>query len=212
MRRTPMTEEDHRRVSEAIRIAESRTSGEIYCVLAHRSDSYFFPAAVSLLVSILLISVGAALVLDEMWLTVSLAWFASAQVLSAGCGLLVLWLFAPLRIFLVPHSLRQSRAHDNAWKQFLSRNVHRTARRTGVLIFLSLEERYAEVVADSGINAKVVSGTWQAVVDILIDGARSGRPAEGFVEAVEAVGELLAEHFPVGAGDENELDDHLVEI
>ena len=36
--------------------------------------------------------------------------------------------------------------------------------------------------------------------------------ADGFVEAIGTVGALLAEHFPVTAGDVNELDDHVVEI
>ena len=46
----------------------------------------------------------------------------------------------------------------------------------------------------------------------MIDHARRGAVAAGFVTAVGSVGTLLAEHFPVGAVDANELDDHVVEI
>jgi putative membrane protein len=53
---------------------------------------------------------------------------------------------------------------------------------------------------------------WDSIVAGLLDDARNGRLADGFVAAVAAVGALLAEHFPVGAQDVNELDDHLVEI
>ena len=50
------------------------------------------------------------------------------------------------------------------------------------------------------------------IVDDLIEQARAGRLADGFVGAVDAVGKLLAAHVPPRAADRNELDDHLVEI
>lgn len=207
-----LTAEEHQRVTEAIRAAESRTSGEIYCVVARSSDSYFFPAISLVLAFILAGSLVVALVLEHWWVSVRLPWFAAAQVLAALCAGVVLWIVPALRIHLVPHQLRHRRAHDNALKQFLARNVHLTAQRTGVLLFVSLAEHYAEVVADSGIDRKVEPETWEAAVAMLISGARDDRLADGFVDAVGAVGSVLAAHFPIGSGDQNELDDHLVEI
>ncbi len=207
-----LSQHEHERVTAAIRDAESRTSGEIYCVVARTSDSYFFPAACIVLLSLLVVSLGVAFALEHWWLTIRLPWFVAAQVLAAACALLVVWLLPGLRIVLVPHRLRYKRAHDNALKQFLARNVHITAQRTGVLVFVSLAERYAEVVADSGINQKVPQETWNRIVGDLVDAAKQDRLADGFVAAVEAVGTLLSRHFPVRSGDVNELDDHLVEI
>ncbi|TGV62285.1 TPM domain-containing protein, partial [Mesorhizobium sp. M00.F.Ca.ET.149.01.1.1] len=84
--------------------------------------------------------------------------------------------------------------------------------RTGVLVFVSIAERYAEIVADSGIDAKVGQDVWDGMVGELTRHAGEDRLADGFVRAIESVGAVLAEHFPVTAGDTNELDDHLVEI
>lgn len=207
-----LTEQEHNDIANAIRSAESRTSGEIYCVLARSSGNYFFVAGFIAAISVLLAGLAAALVLEHWWISVRLPWFAAAQLLAVACALLLLWLAPSLRIALVPHSVRFRHAHDNALKQFLARNVHLTAERTGVLLFVSIEERFAEVVADSGINAKVPQETWNAVVAGLVAAAREDRLARGFVEAVTAVGDLLAAHFPVRDDDTNELDDHLVEI
>lgn len=207
-----LTPQEHQRVTEAIRKAESRTSGEIYCVVARSSADYFFPAAFLALVSILIGSLILAFVLEQWWISVRLPWFVAAQLLAAACTVLVLWLSPRLRILLVPHRLRHRRAHDNASKQFLARNVHLTAHRTGVLLFVSIEERYAEVVADSGIDQKVSQETWQGLVATLVGAARDDRIADGFVTAIDDAGAVLAAHFPVGVGDINELDDHLVEI
>jgi putative membrane protein len=112
----------------------------------------------------------------------------------------------------VPRRWQYRHAHDNALKQFLARNVHITAERTGVLIFVSLAERYAEIVADAGISAHVGQNVWDEIVAALVDHARRDDLASGFVSAIGRVGELLAAKFPVTGTDVNELDDHLVEL
>lgn len=203
---------DHERIAEAIRAAEATTSGEIYCVVARRSDGYFFSSALIVTVCILVISLAVAFVIEAWWLTMRLPVFVSAQLLALAAALALVYAFPSLRIRLAPRRWQYMRAHDNALKQFLARNVHLTAERTGVLIFVSLAERYAEIVADAGIDAKVPQDMWDSIVTGLIDDARRNRLSEGFVTAIAAVGVLLAEHFPVRPDDVNELDDHLVEI
>lgn len=203
---------DHDRISQAIRDAEAKTSGEIYCVLARSSSSYFFPSAFAIAVAMLLISAVLVWVLDWRWYTVDAFHLVISQMFAFAAALLVLWWMPWLRIHLVPKRVRYERAHENAVKQFLARNIHLTEARTGVLIFVSLAERYAEVVADSGINAKVEQARWNTIVAGLTAAAGEQQLTEGFVGAVDSVGELLSAHFPWQAGDKNELDDHLVEI
>ncbi|MDX8492769.1 TPM domain-containing protein [Mesorhizobium sp. VK22B] len=208
----PISPEDHDRIAEAIRAAEAETDGEIYCVVAHASDGYFFPAAFAAALATLIVSLAVAYGLEAWWLTIRLPHFVLAQLLALGCVLVLLWALPGWCIHLVPRRLRYQTAHANALRQFLARNVHRTSARTGVLIFVSIAERYAEIVADSGIDAKVGQHVWDGVVRELTRHAGADRLADGFVRAIESVGAVLAEHFPVTEGDTNELDDHLVEI
>ena len=208
----PISPQDHDRIADAIRAAEARTDGEIYCVVAHASDGYFFPAAFLATLGLFVASLAVAYGLEAWWLAIRLPHFVVAQALALASMLALLWALPGLRIHLVPKRLRYQAAHANAMKQFLARNVHRTSARTGVLIFVSIAERYAEVVADSGIDAKVGQHVWDGVVGDLTKHAGDDRLADGFVKAIESVGAVLAQHFPVTAGDINELDDHLVEI
>jgi putative membrane protein len=203
---------DHERIATAIRTAEAETSGEIYCVVAHRSDGYFFAAAFAVITGILLVSLAAAFALEYWWVAVRLPHFVIVQLLAVAAACALLWWMPGLRIWLVPRNLLYRAAHANALRQFYARNVHLTTARTGVLIFVSLAERYAEVVADAGINAKVPQDGWDGIVADLIDHASENRLADGFVAAIATVGALLSQHFPVTAHDANELDDHLVEI
>lgn len=203
---------EHDRISQAIRDAEAKTSGEIYCVLARSSSSYFFPSAFAIAVAMLLISAIVVWALEWRWYSIDAFQLIMAQMFAFATALLVLRWMPWLRIHLVPKRIRYERAHENAVKQFLARNIHLTEARTGVLIFVSLAERYAEVVADSGINQKVQQADWNNIVVGLISAAGQQRLTEGFVGAVDSVGELLSAHFPWRDDDKNELDDHLVEI
>src|SRR5690606_15817434 len=208
----PLTPEQHQSLADRIREAEARTRGEIYCVVARASDSYAYPAAFMLALGMMLVSVPVAIWLDRSWLGLSHLTLVLSQLAALAVACLLLWSVPRLRILLVPRRLRYLRAHDNALKQFLAHNVHLTEQRTGILIFVSLAERYAEVVADSGINAKVPQAEWNGIVERLVGGSAADHLAEGLADAVVRAGTLLSGHFPGGTNNPNELDDHVVEI
>lgn len=208
----PLTPQQHDALADRIRAAEARTQGEIYCVVARASDPYFYPAAFMLATGIVLASLAVAVWLDRDWLAVSHLHFVAAQAAAFAAALGALALAPGLRIRMVPRRLRYRRAHDNALKQFLAHNVHRTSDRTGVLIFVSLAERYAEVIADSGINAGVAQSEWDGIVARLVAAAAADRLFEGLADAIDRSGTLLADHFPGTVDDPNELDDHVVEL
>ncbi len=204
--------EDHARIAAAIGAAEKNTSGEIYCVVARQSDDYFFPSAFFSALAIMIAMIPAALLTNSGWEALHPAILPASGLAALATALLLLWFVPSLRLHMVPRYLRYRRASANAVAQFLSHNIHVTEERTGVLIFVSLKERYAEIVADSGINAKVKQESWNAVISGLTEAARQGNLADGFVAAVASVGTELERHFPVRDGDRNELSDKLVEI
>lgn len=114
----------------------------------------------------------------------------------------------PLRLGLVHSAVKRGRAHRAALEQFVVRGITRTRNRTGVLIFVSLAERYARIIADEGIAAKVHNAEWQGAVDALTAHMRDGRVALGFIAAIERCGAVLAAHAPPD-GSPNELPDRL---
>ena len=126
--------------------------------------------------------------------------------------LLVLLALLPRRIrfALVPRAVKHGRAHRRAVEQFLTQNLHTTEGRTGVLIFISVAERYAAVLADTRIDSRVPAGTWQAIVDELTARIGEGHAADGLIAAISSAGGLLAAHFPPGTADPDELPNHLI--
>lgn len=203
---------DHARISAAIRAAEERTSGEIVCVLARSSDDYFFPAAFVLTLGAMAASLLVGLWIDQTWHTLTFLQFLATQIVAVASLIALVWFRPSLRIHFVPRRLRYLRAHRAAVAQFLATNIHATAGRTGVLIFVSLAEHYAEVLADQGISARVPQERWNAIVAHLVAHAAKGEIVEGFEHATAEAGALLAAEFPRGGEDRNELEDRLVEI
>ncbi len=61
---------------------------------------------------------------------------------------------------------------------------------------MSLAERYARIIADDHLAAKVPAGEWRSAVDALTAHMKDGRIAEGFVAAIERCGAVLSEHAP----------------
>ena len=117
-----------------------------------------------------------------------------------------------LRFACVPGPVRTARVHARAVAHFKTGAERRTHGRTGVLLYLSMREHRAEIVADQPIAAKVPAEVWgEAMADMLAE-IRQGRIAEGLAAGVRDVGVVLAEHFPRQADDTNELPDRLIEI
>lgn len=195
---------DEARISAAIADAEQRTSGEIVVVVAAQSDDYHYvPPLIAGIVSLLV-----------PWVLIYFTQLSIVQIYLVQLAVFAIVTAAlmPLRVrtALVPASIRRMHAHRRAVEQFLAQNLHTTGSRTGVLLFVSVAERYAEIIADQAIDAKVPDGTWQAIIDDLTAAIGAGQPTEGFVAAIGAIGTALAAHFPPGSSDPNELPDHLI--
>lgn len=201
---TLFTDEEAQRVAKEIAAVEKTTAGEIVAVVAAESSSYLYAPFLWAAVVALLVP----------WPLIYLTWWPMQWVYLAQlivCLLLVL-AFWPreTRMMLVPRSIKHLRAHRRAVEQFLVQNLTTTRNRTGVLIFVSIAERYAEIIPDTGISAKVSAETWQTIVDKLTDDIGDGRAAEGFVTAIRAVGRPLAAHFPPGSDQPPQLPNHLI--
>lgn len=204
-----VSESDKARIRQAIERAERRSHGELVTVIAGRADDYpFIPALWAALFAFAVPPLGRMtgfLFEAGDWGLVQLAVFA-------GVG--ALFLLTPLKFRLVPRAVMARRASGLAHEQFVKQGVHLTAGHTGILLFVSVAERYVEVIADKGISEGVPPQYWQEIVDGFTQRVRENRVADGFVEAIDALGELLATHLPpvVGGDNPNELADRLVEL
>lgn len=224
-----MTEQDHERIAAAVAAAEAGTSGEIYCVLApavsdYRETPIAWAAAAALVLPALALllgfepgmlarlfggwDVGHAAATDTTVFT-ALAIYVGLQLAVFLIAAAVVSIPA-VRRALTPKSLKAERVHRAAMEQFLAKGLHFTRDRTGVLLFASMAEHRAEVVADEGIYAVAPNEVWDEVVGLLIAGLKRRDVAGGFEAAVRRSGEILARYVPPREDNPNELPDRLV--
>jgi putative membrane protein len=191
-------------IENAITKAENKTSAEIVAVIARASAGYHYIPYMW----------AALIALAAPWPFIHWTWMPVQTVyviqLAVFAALTIILHIPDLRYALVPRSIMRQRAHQRAMQQFVAQDIYTTAGRTGVLLFVSVAEHYAEIVVDYEVHQKVPDEEWKAIIDKLTSEIGSGRPVHGLIEAIGRIGEHLARHFPPSAAKENLLPNHLV--
>ena len=224
--RLAFSEADHQRISDAVAQAETATDGEIVTIVARRSDAYH-DVGLHWAIAVVFLALSAAAAFPQRfrgfcsWVLQS--WQHEVEdwkLLTILLAVLILkflvvryalaWM--PLRMALTPRGTKARRVRRRAITLFRAVAQGRTRGRTGVLIYLSLDEHRAEIVADAAINEKVTLDVWGDAMAALIDHVRADRAADAMVEAVRQVGAVLARHFPATGDNPNELPDRLIEL
>ncbi len=208
--------EEQERISRCVQEVEKTTSGEIVPMVV--SASYHYPVASLLGALIVALLLGVGLTAAESFRR---AW--------GGLTLFDLWLFPAVfgvalllvhelikavpalkRLFITPAEISEE-VEEAALTAFYRQGLGDTRDRTGVLIYISVFERRAYVLADKGIHEKVKPEHWQEAVELVTRGFREKRHADAICRAVRRCGELLAKHFPIKPDDTNELKNLIVE-
>jgi putative membrane protein len=202
---TFLTTEEKQQIADTIKQVEARTSGEFIAVIADASDSYqYIPLLWACLFALML--PGLLLILNLQMDSVYIYQFG----LFAICAILFRW--TPLKFWVVPKLVKHQRARRVAREQFLLQGLHHTEKRNGVLLFVSVAERYVELIADKGVNDVVEQGVWNQIVQQFVGKVKAKQIRQGFIDAIQQSGDVLQQHFPVQERDINELPNHLVEI
>jgi len=197
------------RIETAIAEAESHTSGEIVPILVRRSSTVGHVSLVGftlLLLGMFLIDLPAILadLGGPYWI-----WLGACWLLAGGLALGLQRLDIVQRL-LTPRLDQMQQVNLRAQIEFYELGISQTRDRTGILLFVSLMEHRAVVLADHSIAEKLDADVWQELVDLMIRGVKRGDLAAGMTEAVQRCGELLSAHFPIAENDTNELRDHLI--
>lgn len=199
-----MDDADRDAIAEAVRRAELQTAGEIVVVIDRAASSYRnVPVMMALTLALFVPWPLLSMTVMSAQRIFMVQLFCAAVLLGA-----LLWYGRGGRF--VPGFVKRRRAHEAALREFTARGLTRTKGRTGVLLYIALQERYAEVLADSGIDGLVAADTWRGIIEPLLAAAREDRLTEGLIKAVDGVGAVLAQHVPPVPGDVDELSNKVI--
>jgi putative membrane protein len=221
-----LSAEEHKLVTDAVAKAERESDGEIVTIVAARSDAYHDVGLHYAVLAMLLVP-GVIGVLPEhsvqwaegFFLGWNAAFTRGALMLILFAALTFVFLLArfglaymPLRMALTPASTKTRRVHRRAIELFRTGCELKTRGRTGILLYVSLLEHRAEIVADAAIHSRVDPDVWGEAMAALVEEVRAGRSGAGMAAAVERIGAVLAEILPKTLDNPNELPDRLIEL
>ena len=216
---------DHAKVSAAIAAAEGSSDGEIIAIASDQSDAYHDVGLhYAVLVLFLVLAFFAAWPSQlEYWWTWLMGWSAEPSLrqlltlllgfaLAKFLAVLFVMKWTPLRMALTPGATKTRRVRRRAIMLFKTGAERRTVGRTGILIYLSMAERRAEIIGDEAITSVTTPETWGEAMTALLTEVKAGRTGDGIVAAVGMIGAVLSEHFPKSGDDTNEIPDKLIEL
>lgn len=189
-----LTEDQARRIEQAVRAAEATTSAEIaVAVVPSSTDDRFLAAIIGAVVFVAIDTIGPAI----WWNYDRLVWIGVALV----AAILVFWLSDRFDLGLrcLPARLLARDARRAARAAFLDGGLDNTPERNAVLLFVSRAERYVEILPDRAAAAAIDQAHWSAIVDGFRQAARKGDLGEAVAGAVAAIGAICAVHFPASA-------------
>lgn len=214
-----LKEEDFDEIKEAVKKAEEKTSGEIALAVAAESSSYAFWE--------LLASVGVTLALLAClfplanqiyaWLG-RVFWGEEPWYLAAFycivCAIVVAILYLVFNIpsidtLVIPQRVKNACVSSRALRYFAESGVYCTKEHSGVLVYVSYFEKQVRIIADKGISQKISQDLWNLVADEVAEEFSHGNVKNAFLKAVSRCGELLAEYYPAGTENEDELENGL---
>ena len=179
------------KIKSKIKEVEAKSSCELVAMITYKSDEYtFIPVMYAALLSLLYPLFHFFFFSDE-----NAAHIYNMQMLVFVVTLLIV--HNPyIKYLLIPQSVKHKRASHNAHKQFIIQGLNQTSNHQAVLFFVSVKEKYVEIIVDRGISEKVDNAFFEKVVHHFTQKVKKGEFAEGYLEAIEMCSKKLIETFP----------------
>lgn len=206
---------DQDKIKEAVKKAESKTSGEIVTAFIKESDSYAiyeltFSFACGFIYFIILLFFSVPI--EK--LLMNIFWDYSTKYLLAFYGFSIFFVISIVYFLtnisfidrlIINKKIMRQKVRERALRYFIEAGVLNTKDRTGILIFISYLERRVELIADSGISDKISEAQWVSITKTIINGIKAKKFIPNLCESIVECGKLLQKHFPIKKDDVNEL-------
>lgn len=201
-----LTHDEKNLIEEEIKKVEEKSSAELVAVITDFSSSYkslilIFSLCFTLLSSFIILAFEVDTIL-----------FFEIQLLTFGFFFLLFTNFKKLFLYLLPKSYKYKKASKRANEEFINQGLYDTQTKHAIMFFVSIEEKYVEIITDKNIKEKLEDTYWQEIVDAFIDDVKNKDFAKGYTKAIKSCSEILIEKFPIQDDDINELSNEVVEL
>lgn len=202
-----LSKTDKQNISNTIKNLEQKSEAELVAVISKKSGEYDYFWLISCFFTIFAISIFLVI-----FYPIGALELLSVQVSFVAIILALTFMFEDIFIKLLPNFYKHKKASIHANRLFEQLGIKRTKSHIGIMFFVSVRERYVEIVVDDGIKKKIDKQYWEKVVANFIKSVKNDEFAKGYMNAINECSEILIENFPIKSDDINELPDEVIEV
>lgn len=203
-----MLKKEHKKlISKKIEQLESKSSAELVAVITKRSENYKYQTLIFSLIFTSIFSFWLIYFTDisELFL------FQIQLICLIGINILF-EKFDNLILLFLPKNYKKNLANEYAQKQFSNLRLNRTKTNQAIMFFVSLDEKYVQIITDITISKKIPNKYWEKIIEVFIQDIKQGEPSKGYIKAINSCSEILIKEFPIQKNDENELSNEVIEL
>ncbi len=202
-----LNDNEKNQISKEIEDLEKQSSAELVAVITKKSSSYKFETILISIIFTLFISI-VILLISDISSTKMFQW----QIISFMFLYFILYKFETILFKVLPKKYKYTKASEYANKQFLNLGLQTTKTKQAIIFFVSIDEKYVEIITDSTIKKRIDNSYWQSIVDEFIKDVKNKQLAKGYLKAIKSCNEILIKNFPIKDNDENELSNDVIEL
>lgn len=202
-----LSENEKQKISKEIEDLEKQSSAELVAVITKQSSSYKYENILVSLIFVILFSIISLLVND-----ISATRLFQWQVIILFFSYFIFVKFDYLLLKVLPKAYRYNKSSKYANKQFINLGLQTTKTKQAIMFFVSIDEKFVEIITDSKIKEKIEDSYWQTIVDSFILDVKNKQLQEGYLKAIKSCNKILIENFPIQEDDENELSNEVIEL
>lgn len=202
-----LKDNEKEQISKEIKNLEKLSSAELVAVIAKKSSDYKY---VSLMISIFFVFLTSFILFFVK--EVSTLELLQYQLLVFMGINLLFEKFDNLILKILPKSYKHQKASLYAKEQFNNLGLNRTKSKQVLMFFVSLDEKYVHILADSEISKEIPDDFWQQLVYEFTEDVKNENFVNGYLKAIKTSKAILIKHFPSQTNDENELSNEIIEL
>ena len=194
-------------ISKKIENLEKLSSAELVAVITKRSGDYRYINSLITISIVFIISF--VLIFFSNFSSLQLL---QIQLLSFIASYLLFEKFDTFILNAFPRTYKKNKASQNAHEQFSNLGLNRTKTNQGIMFFVSLDEKYVEIITDKVISEKIKDDYWEKIVDEFIKDVKKKELSQGYLKAINSCSEILIKEFPIQKNDKNEISNAVIEL
>lgn len=202
-----LTDNEKKIISQGIETLEKSSSAELVAVITQRSGDYKLASSMYSIFLVFCSSLFFVLFTDK-----STFELIQIQLLIFIGFYLFFEYFRKIFFSILPKSYKYQVASTNANKQFYNLKLDKTKTKHAIMFFVSLDEKYVEIICDENISKEIPDIHWQFIIDEFLNDIKANQLSIGYLRAINACSMILIEKFPIQKNDENELPNEVIEI